>query len=63
METIPWPEDGGASLQIWRYDPALLTNGESVDKLSLYLSLSQDPDERIAKAGEQLIKGITWLKA
>lgn len=42
-------EDANAVLQLWSYDPLKLVNipFSSVDPLSLYLSLKDDPDERI----------------
>ena len=30
---------GSNALEIWRYNPLLLSNGKAVDKLSLYLTL------------------------
>ena len=38
---------GGAAIEVWSYDPALLSNGRRVDDISLLLSLAYDPDERI----------------
>ena len=34
-------------LQIWSYDPGILTDNHIVDPFSLYLSLKDDPDERV----------------
>ena len=48
-------------IQIWRYSPQLLTNRPGVvDKLSLYLSLKDDEDERIQIELENLINEMTW---
>lgn len=38
---------GGVVLEIWEYDPALLSDGECVDDLSLLLELQNHEDERI----------------
>lgn len=38
---------GGGVIEVWNYDPALLSYGSRVDDLSLLLSLDGDPDERI----------------
>ena len=48
-------------IQIWRYSPLLLTNRPGVvDKLSLYLSLKDNKDERIQIELENLINEMTW---
>jgi hypothetical protein len=46
-------------LQLWVYSPALFGN-DTVDPLSLYLSLKKDPDERVQIALDELVKGIKW---
>ena len=46
-------------LQLWIYSPALFGN-DTVDPLSLYLSLRKDPDERVQIALDELVKGIKW---
>lgn len=40
---------GGEMVELWKYDPALLSSGEYVDDISLILSLQDDPDERVQK--------------
>ena len=61
--------DGGAAfdfagavteLETWSYDPAPLAQGGVVDRLSLYLSVRDDPDERVAQAAEQLLEPFGW---
>ncbi|HVU55922.1 MAG TPA: hypothetical protein VHD83_12750, partial [Puia sp.] len=48
---------GNIEIEIWTYDPAILSIGESVDPLSLYLSLpSYKLDERTQLAKEELLK-------
>lgn len=51
---------GDYEVQIWRYNPRLLTHGNVVDKLSLYLSLKDTDDERIQIELENLINSIQW---
>lgn len=46
-------------LQIWAYSPALFGDN-TVDPLSLYLSLKSDPDERVQIALDELLKGVSW---
>ncbi len=40
---------GGVVVEVWRYDPFLLSDDKYVDEISLVLSLKDDPDERIQK--------------
>lgn len=49
---------GTYRIEIWRYDPKLLTHSEVVDKLSLYLSLVNHEDERVQIELENLIADI-----
>lgn len=46
--------------QIWSYDPTLLATGVAVDRLSLYLSLRDDSDERVQTALTELLGGMGW---
>ena len=45
-------------LQLWRYNPALLTEGKTVDPLSLWLSLKDIKDERVDMALDQLMESF-----
>lgn len=51
---------GACQLQIWGYSPALLPGRETVDPLSLAVSLRDDPDERVQAAVEQLLLRLPW---
>ena len=53
---------GENTIEVWRYNPCLLSNNGFVDKLSLYLSLRNDTDERIQSELEQMINEIQWLE-
>jgi hypothetical protein len=46
-------------LELWRYNPTLLSDDDSVDNFSLYLSLKDHTDERIEQALESLLQK-TW---
>lgn len=53
------PTDGNYCLEVWKYNPGLLTDTAIfteliVDPLSLYLTLKNTPDERIEMALEQI---------
>lgn len=66
------PEDGGrehaleareedeVNIEVWIYEPKVLVDGPVVDRLSLYLSLRDDPDERVQGALEDLLQGLPW---
>jgi DNA-binding MarR family transcriptional regulator len=53
---------GDNVIEIWRYNPKQLSNNGFVDKLSLYLLLKNDSDERIQSELEQMINEIQWLE-
>lgn len=52
--------DDVTELETWSYDPAVLARGGVVDPLSLYLSVRDEPDERVAQAAEQLLEPFGW---
>jgi len=54
------PEDAQARVECWRYDPAVLSKGPAVDVLSLYLSLREMDDDRVAKALDVLMRSLLW---
>jgi hypothetical protein len=47
-------------IELWAYDPLLLSSKSVVDKLSLYMSLKDTHDERIESALDHMMKEITW---
>lgn len=47
-------------LETWSYDPFALTRESLVDRLSLYLSVRHNPDERVAQAAQQLLEPFGW---
>jgi len=57
---LPYAEPGTCQMEIWNYDPCLFDRNGTVDPLSLYLTLKDDNDERIAAALEEMMKGMTW---
>jgi DNA-binding MarR family transcriptional regulator len=53
--------EGSVLVEQWRYAPALLSaNRESVDPLSLYLSLRESPDERVQGALNEMQEALQW---
>jgi DNA-binding MarR family transcriptional regulator len=53
-------DDAEAALECWTYDPARLAKGDSVDRLSLYLSLRDSHDERVQKELKTMLEGTKW---
>ncbi|MBM4353154.1 MAG: hypothetical protein FJ109_05055 [Deltaproteobacteria bacterium] len=54
------PEDADAVIEAWTYDPLRMADIETVDRLSLYLSLRASEDERIQKELTALLEGVAW---
>jgi len=52
--------EGESYIEEWKYDPQKLSSGDTVDKLSLYLCLRENKDERVQDALEQLIETMSW---
>ena len=50
-------EDAPVLLELWKYPPNII-GGDSVDPLSLYLTLRDAPDERVQIALEEMMKGL-----
>lgn len=49
--------DGNIKVEIWRY-PEMDEKSDTVDKLSLFLSLEDDPDPRVDKENKQMYEKI-----
>ncbi|WP_205597970.1 hypothetical protein [Caulobacter sp. 17J65-9] len=47
-------------IETWSYDPACLARDNVVDPLSLYLSVRDSRDERVAQAADQLLETMPW---
>jgi hypothetical protein len=56
----PDKEQATARIEVWSYEPKLLGDNESVDPLSLYLSLRYSADERVQQQLELLMEGVKW---
>jgi len=49
------------TVETWRYPPRILSKSNTiVDRLSLYLSMQHDPDERVQIALEEMIESLEW---
>lgn len=56
----PDRHEAHARIEAWNYNPALLVDGPAVDPLSLYLSLREDPDERVQLAMTSMMEDLAW---
>ena len=61
FEQVPFAETDTVPIERWWYPPAVLSDDEkTVDRLSLYLSLRNDADERVQAALTQMLGGMRW---
>lgn len=62
VEPIPLEEERPDTcvIQIWRYDPKPLAEGQCVDVFSLVLSLQEVTDERVEAALDKVMEGQRW---
>jgi hypothetical protein len=60
IETLPEPRPGACEWELWHYNPALIPNSETVDPLSLTLSLQGNTDERVQLALDELKGRFPW---
>ena len=49
------------AIEMWRYNPRKLSNGEVVDELSLALALRENTDERVEEAVKEMLNEL-WRK-
>jgi hypothetical protein len=60
VKEIPGNSPGPIEIEIWSYNPDLFAKNNVVDRLSLYLSLKGNQDERTESALEEIMKGFKW---
>lgn len=60
VQTLPGQTPGACELELWRYDPAIISNSQTVDPLSLTLSLQENPDDRVQLALDELKEHLPW---
>lgn len=51
---------GSNTIEVWRYKPMWLTTTNIVDRLSLYLSLKDNEDERVQMELDNMISSMAW---
>jgi hypothetical protein len=60
LQELPYAEAGSAEIQLWRYPVLIPDQRETVDPLSLYLSLRDRTDERLQDALSKLLEKTLW---
>ncbi len=58
VQEVPSSEETATTVEVWKYSPP--TQGDTVDPLSLYLSLRESPDERVQVALNHLLEKVPW---
>ena len=53
-------DEASSVLELWHYDPKILSADPIVDPLSLYAQFWDHPDERVAGAAESLLERLEW---
>lgn len=53
-------DEAALQVECWSYDPNVAGDGKTVDRLSLFLTLRDSPDERIQQALQKLLENMTW---
>jgi hypothetical protein len=59
---IIYDDESAIMLEVWSYDPTIISKGKYVDIVSLHLSLRDIDDPRIDEEIEKMMKGETWYK-
>ena len=57
---LPKTEIEAIELEIWNYSPTLFSGDGLIDRLSLYLSLKDEQDERVELALDELLGDVKW---
>ncbi len=57
---VPYQDADTHEIEVWSYPPALFAERAVVDPLSLYLSLQDNPDERIEASLEEMMRKLGW---
>jgi hypothetical protein len=60
VHEVPFRDEDAGTVERWQYRPEILSDGPTVDPLSLYLSLCDDPDERVQGTLKDLLEAIQW---
>jgi DNA-binding MarR family transcriptional regulator len=56
---VKYPEEAELELELWHYDPLILSEKGVADPFSVYLSLQEEVDERVTSALEEMMEQVT----
>ncbi len=57
---VPRHDPDAQEIEVWSYSPTMIARGGLVDPLSLYLSLRDSDDERVAASLDELMETVKW---
>ena len=57
---VEYEEEANFRVDVWRYDPDIVTGENKADPLSLYMQFQEHPDERVAGAVTDLMERLPW---
>ena len=57
---VPAQDEDASEVEIWWYPPALFAEDGFVDRLSLFLALKDERDERTETALEEMMEKLKW---
>ena len=60
FETVEDIDQADLVVELWYYQPGVLSDHTTVDPLSLYAQYWDNPDERVAKAAEDALDHVSW---
>jgi hypothetical protein len=60
VRELPFAERNSSDVEIWRYNPAMLSIEGFADPFSLYLSLRDDTDERVQASLNYMMENMKW---
>ena len=60
VQELPTSYEAELEVEVWSYGPDLVSEGPAVNRLSLYLSLRDDSDERVRSALDEMMRGVPW---
>lgn len=61
LQTCPDADQAIFKLEAWTYNPNALSRNGQIDTLSLWLSLRDDPDERVQGELHSILEDVEWL--
>ncbi len=59
---VDYPDDANFSVDVWRYDPDIVTGENKADPLSLYMQFQDHADERVGAAATHLMEKLPWFR-